>query len=96
MPAPRRPRQHRRGTKDACWLRDIGAGVQRVDHAAAGGSCGGNDHHGDRAGGAVLGNGAQQRLRIHPAPTIRIDQTQRGAADARLVRDFQPRNVAVA
>ncbi len=76
--------------------RDIGARVQRVDHAAAGGSRSGNDHHGDGARGAVLGNGAKQRLRIHPAQTVRIHQTQRGAADARLVRDLQPRNVTVA
>ncbi len=35
----------------------------------------------------------KQRLRIHPAPTVGIDQPQRAAADAGLMRDFQPRDV---
>jgi len=69
-------------------LRDVGAGVQRVDHAGGGGAGSGHHHHRHGAVGAVLGDGAQQRLRIHAAPAVGIDQAQRRTADSRLVGDF--------
>ena len=77
-------------------LRDVGAGVQWIDHPGAGRAGGRHHHHGHRAVGAVEGNGAQQRLRIHTAPAVGIDQAQRRAAHSRLVHGLQPRNVAVA
>ena len=76
-------------------FRDVGAGVQRVDHARAGGSGRGNDHDRNRSRGAVLGNGLEQRLGVHPAVAVGIHQPQCAAADAGLMRYFQPRDMAI-
>ncbi len=79
----------------ALLFRDIGAGMQRVYHARAGGSGRGNDHDRNRSRRAVLCDCPQQRLRVHPAAAVGVHQAQRAAARARLMRYFQPRNVAV-
>ena len=51
---------------------------------------------GTAPGGAVLGDGLAQRLGIHAAAAVGGDQAQRAAADAGLMGDFQPGDVAIA
>ena len=94
-------RQHRTApcrvhVQPQCLLfRDVGAGMQRVDHAGPGGSGGRNDHDGNCPSGTILGNGLEQRLRVHPPAAVGGYELERAAADAGLMRNFQPGDVAV-
>jgi len=55
--------------------RDVGAGVQRVDHAAAGGARGGHDHHGDGARRAIFAMArASAAGSILPPPSVSMSR----------------------
>jgi hypothetical protein len=70
--------------------------MQGIDHAAAGGPGGGDDHHRNVSGRPVLGNGAGERRGVHAPAAVGIDQPKSAASDADLVSDLQPGDVAVA
>ena len=70
--------------------------MQGIDHARVGRSGRRNDHDRNGPRGAIICNGLEQRLGIHPAVAVGSHQPQSAAADAGLMRNFQPCDVAIA
>ncbi len=75
---------------------NLGASRQRIDHPRIGGAGGSADHHRRAARGPIARHGVAQRTPVHATLPIGCHKANGGAADPRLMRDFEPGEVAVA